>query len=66
MIIDVGQQLLESMGYTVFPVKAAEKQLKRTRRTRKTTAITLSQARSFFKQVVTTRYWNAMQGGVHA
>jgi len=22
MIIDVGQQLLESMGYTVFPVKS--------------------------------------------
>lgn len=32
---------------------------------RQTTSITLSQARSFFKQVITVRYWNAMQGGVY-
>lgn len=31
----------------------------------KTTTITLAEARSFFKQIVTTRYWNSLHGGVY-
>lgn len=31
----------------------------------KTTTVTLTQARSFFKQIVTTRYWNSLHGGVY-
>lgn len=30
-----------------------------------TTATMLSQSRSFFKQIVTTRYWNSLHGGVY-
>ena len=30
-----------------------------------TTDVFLSQARSFFKLIVTTRYWNAVHGGVY-
>lgn len=31
----------------------------------KVSANTLGQARSFFKQIVTTRYWNSLHGGVY-
>ncbi len=35
------------------------------RKRTETTEITLAQARSFFKQLVTTRYWNSLHGGVY-
>lgn len=49
--------------WTVFVVTLAIWTIRHERT--ETTAITLAQARSFFKQIVTTRYWNSLHGGVY-
>jgi len=44
------------LSFLTWNIKSEKKQ---------TTQITLSQARSFFKQIVTSRFWNSLHGGVY-